>query len=237
MKDQPKISFYSVNAIEPTEPEPIVDPLQYIEVMYGGSAYNKAYEWKTLESSVRHRTTSSFARKNSGNNYSPVTAITNVIEMTGNLRSVSKIKNTSIQTIFSDVEQIGLIGKDGYENHYWRKDGNYIAGHIGDWAKQALAKYGVSIGCSQLGNFHYTQVKYEIDQNRPFLLSTGAYGNYNNQVIAAYAYTRFRNTQTGYFKTFIKVADGHATSGRYIDLITIVDRKITDVELFTIEYK
>ena len=232
-ESQPKLSLF---ASSPKEPEPIENPLQYIEKIYGGSAYNEAYEWKTLESAVRHRTTNTFTRKNSGNNYSPVTAITNVIEITGNLRNTSKIKSTGIQTIFSDVEQIGLAGKNGYSNYFWKADGNYVAGCVGDWAKQALAKYGVSIRCSQMGNFQYPQIKYEIDKSRPFLLSTGTYGNYKSQVVTAYAYTRFQNKESKNFKTFIKVADGHATSGRYIDLITIVDRKITDVELFTIEY-
>ena len=52
-------------------------------------------------------------------------------------------------------------------------------------------------------------------------LATIGHAHYRNHAVAAYAYTRLRRVGDGAIKTYVKISDGHRSSGRYIDLATI----------------
>ena len=68
----------------------------------------------------------------------------------------------------------------------------------------------------------YDKIKSEINMQRPFLLNiVGSHSDYANHAVAGYAYTRLKSESTGYYKSFLKVADGLVHSGRYIDIATI----------------
>ena len=70
----------------------------------------------------------------------------------------------------------------------------------------------------------YNNIKTEISNNRPIYLSLLAGGDtaytepdLGHDVIG-YAYTRLKSSTTGNYKSFLKVADGWYSHGRYIDL-------------------
>lgn len=52
-----------------------------------------------------------------------------------------------------------------------------------------------------------------IEPNHPY---------YSYYHVAGYAYTRLQNNSSGYYKSYVKVADGWASAGRYIDMATII---------------
>ena len=70
----------------------------------------------------------------------------------------------------------------------------------------------------------YNLIKQEIDANHFCILGITDELNvtYKDHFVYPYAYTRFRNSQTGNYKSFLKVADGWTDTGRYVDMSTIV---------------
>ena len=204
----PGISLFSSGGLDSNGA--IINPTDYIEKYYPGSLENTAVDWRSLEQYTRHRTMSSFNRTYVGN--CGPTAITNIVEITGNMRNISKIKNESISSIYATVEKIGLDSK-------WFNSGG--TNNEGQYMQAVLKHYGVRVRFTEIYSATYEKVKNEIDKNRPFLFSINGYANgTTGHLVTAYAYTRFRNSQ-GHFKSFIKVADGWADSGRYIDMSTV----------------
>lgn len=205
---------------------PIDDPIAYIDAVYGGGAYNKAYEWKNvLGTYVKHREMNQFSSVYTNYNCGS-TALTNLIETAGNFYNISAIKNKNINTIYANVEKIGL------NNGWFAMDsssgvpGTYFAS-MNNYMDTVLNSYGISHQTTRKWNTSsttYNLIKQEIDANHFCILGiTDALDvTYKSHFVYPYAYTRFRNSQTGNYKSFLKVADGWTDTGRYVDMSTIV---------------
>ena len=195
----------------------IVDPLLYIEAVYGGGTYT-ATEWKNvLEPYTKYRIMNNFNSAYPNNCCGP-TAITNLIETAGAYRNISTIKNKNAQTIFTTVENIGL------NNGWFHSSGTYFSS-MRNYMVTALSAFGVSVTSGNTyTNLTYNIMKQEIDANRFCILGVSGHEPYGNHFVYPYAYTRFQNTQNGYLKSFLKVADGWSGSGRYVDMGTVANK-------------
>lgn len=205
---------------------PIDDPIAYIDAVYGGGAYNKAYEWKNvLGTYVKHREMDQFSSVYTNYNCGP-TALTNLIETAGNFYNISAIKNKNINTIYANIEKIGLDNGWFAMDSYSGRPGTYFA-TMNNYMDTVLNSYGVSHQMTRKWNTSsttYNLIKQEIDANHFCILGITDELNvtYKNHFVYPYAYTRFRNSQTGNYKSFLKVADGWTDTGRYVDMSTIV---------------
>ena len=61
----------------------------------------------------------------------------------------------------------------------------------------------------------------ELKNHRPFYLTLRAYPGYGNHGVVGYAYTRLQSKTTGYYLSFVKIADGWANYGRYLGITSL----------------
>lgn len=172
-----------------------------------------AHEWNNnYENYVTFRTTSDFPGYN---NHCGPTAITNLIEMIGDYRNISTITSKSYTTIFAQVANKGI--QEGYFSNNSGSSWSTLNSYIDD----CFAIYGVNVTVSSDNTVTYNDVKTQINANRPFYLSLHNHSSYGNHGVAGYAYSQFISETTGFPKSFIKIADGWAHHGRYIDMYDI----------------
>lgn len=203
----------------------ISNPQSYAQAKYGDGPF-VCYEWKNnYENYVKFRVTSSYPYSN----HCGPTAITNLIEMIGNYKNIGNITKYAHTGIFNKVIALGIA--NGY---YTSANGSYDS-TLNTYIKQSFAQFGVNVTVSSttltISNV-YSNIKTQINANRPFYLSLQNHSSYGNHGVAAYAYTRFIAQASGNYKSFVKIADGRYTSGRYIDMYdlttqTSIMRKIT----------
>ena len=53
-------------------------------------------------------------------------------------------------------------------------------------------------------------------------MSLTAHNAYQNHAVVCFAYTRMVSSSTGYYKTYLKIADGLNDEPRYIDLSSAI---------------
>lgn len=186
----------------------IAHPIPYANRHYEGPFVN--YEYRNVfENHVPFRTTGDYSGYN---NHCGPTAITNLIEMIGSYRGIYSINKYSHNEIFRKVANYGI--KKGYFSNAngspWEYESNFVKG--------AFSLFGVNVTMLTTEEVTYNNVKYYINLDRPFYLTLKGHSSYGNHAVAGYAYTRFVSTTTGYYKSFIKIADGWNSTGRYIDL-------------------
>ena len=80
-----------------------------------------------------------------------------------------------------------------------------------DYIDATLDSYGVShqnVNTVKSSSLSYNVIKNKIDANHFCILGVVDHDVYTSHFVYPYAYTRFKNSQTGYYKSFLKVADG-----------------------------
>lgn len=190
----------------------IYHAVDYANANYAGPF--SAYEWNNhLEQYCKFRTTKNFSGYS---NHCAPTAITNLIEMKGAYSGNSNITSKSYQTIFSTVAQYGIA------NGYYTQSGGSSQSTLNSYIKGSFASFGMNVSVTTK-TASYNNVKTEIENSRPFYLTLKqgngtAYTKSSGYGVVGYAYTRLKSTTTGNYKSFLKVADGWHTDGRYIDL-------------------
>lgn len=194
----------------------IYNAVDYANANYAGPF--SAYEWDNhLEQYCKFTIMDSFPGYN--DHCSP-TAITNLIEMKGAYSGNSNITSKSEQTIFSTVVKHGL------DNEYYvngTASGITYYSTLNKYIKESFSLFGMNVSVTNK-TASYNNIKTEISNNRPIYLSLLAGGDtaytepdLGHDVIG-YAYTRLKSSTTGNYKSFLKVADGWYSHGRYIDL-------------------
>lgn len=198
----------------------IDDPLAYANDVYG--AYNLVcHEYRNaFENHCKFRNSHYYSFLPVGHwtgACGPI-AVTNLIEMIGNYRNNSMIKSTNHEDIFDKVAYHGEL--NGYYSPYSG------TGYAPELIKEGFRQFGLNATVT-FKTATYANIKTEIDNNRPFYISLMNYEYYcrydgntlkSGHAVAGYAYTRFLNRDTGYYKSFVKIADGWASSGRYLDI-------------------
>jgi hypothetical protein len=67
----------------------------------------------------------------------------------------------------------------------------------------------------------YSRISTELENQRPFYLTLNDHSYYGDHGVAGFAYTRLQSETTGYYLSFVKIADGWSHSGRYLDISSI----------------
>ena len=215
----------------------IVAPDLYIKYFYGDYPVT-CVEWKSLEQYCKHRNGDMFRNSSAipNGNCGP-TAITNLLETVGNIRNISMIKNTNVYNMYSNIERIGIDKKYILTPSTLFPTGYTDGFKVGAFIQAVFKAYGVNVTSRSIGSFSYETIKKEINANRPFLITLEEHETYGGKgeghIVMGYAYTRFQYTHNKGIKSFVKVADGWADSGRYIDLATVVGK--WDQEIWTAE--
>lgn len=143
------------------------------------------------------------------------TAITNLLRMVGEIKNNAYVKSKSDAEIYTDVVSIGT------NNGYYDVDEGTYRSSLNQYLRVCFANYGMSSTVSSYTGVTYERAKTEIDNHRPFYISLINHTNYGNHGVAALAYTRLQSSSTGYYKSFVKIADGWLSDGRYLDIADI----------------
>ncbi len=193
---------------------PIDDPFEWADTYYEGPFVYSGESINEFEDYCNFRRTSNFSGYY--NNCAP-TAITNLIEMLGEYHNYSKITDDTYREIYENVATYGI--NEGYyvndkENGttYWSTLNKYIKGSFDLYDLSAT----VTSRTATLSN-----IKTELTNHRPFYLTLYSHPEYGNHGVAGYAYTRLISETTGYYLSFLKIADGWASHGRYLDITSI----------------
>ncbi len=206
--------------------EYITDPIAYANSHYEGPF--KAHEWKnTYEDYCNFNTMYDFklmqSQPTGQYTYYPnccvATALTNLLEMRGEKEGIHSITRYPAVTLFKIIhETIGM--QNGYYASTQGVPAELVSPYIQHVLDYFLTDYSYYVLVPT-----YSNIKSRIDNEEPFLLDLLSHDTYatgySDHAVAAYAYTRLKSETTGYFKSFVKVADGKVHAGRYIDVATI----------------
>lgn len=197
----------------PVQTRVITDPVAWADAYYKGPFL--AYEWKnpfeSSDSQRKYRTTGDFPGYQ--DHCSP-TSITNLIEIIGYYRNYSPVTSKSASQIFTTVAQLGI------RNGYYKNPGGTTPSSLPAYIRQSFAEFGINVSVSS-STVTYDRVKTAINAYKPFHISLRSNAIYGNHGVAAYAYTRLKSQATGYYFSFVKIADGWGSSGRYLTISSL----------------
>lgn len=152
-------------------------------------------------------------------------AVTNMLVMRGDYENKYSITRYTPQEIYTNGLSYGLA-TDSTVNPgltlYVRNIG-VDPGDVPTYVKGAVRRI-VSNAAYTKKTATFANIKSELTARRPFVLEmfkNATDSGYPKHAVAAYAYNRLVSSTTGAYKSFVKVADGEVTAGRYIDIATI----------------
>lgn len=184
----------------------IDDPYEYADSKYDGPFVHDESKNK-FEKYCNYWTTKDYA---TGENCGP-TAITNLLRMVGEYQDNKNVTSKTDSEIYQDVVEIGIQNSyySGNEGTYRATSAQYVQVCFNDYGMNATVKNK---------SVSYDAAKTEIDNDRLFYLSLWKHDNYGTHAVACFAYARLKSSSTGYYKSFLKIADGWVHSGRYLDM-------------------
>ncbi len=197
-----------------SDPE-IVNPITHANQNYQGPFVSNDYV-NNWENYMTFYKTSYFTNAYPGyyvSNHCGPTAITNMICSYGNRYNNSFIQSHTYLSIFYDVAILGT------SNWYFSTLGTPMA-TAGTYIDAAFDMYNINATVYGQTIISYNNVKNALNNNRLLYTMLTNHSIYGNHAVVTYAYTRLISTTTGLYKTYLKVADGWNTSGRYIDTAT-----------------
>lgn len=195
----------------------IPNPIKHANDNYKGPFVCNDYinKW---DSSMRYYTTDYGTQHNYKGHCAP-TAITNLILAVGT-RYPSKLSFKNANNVFVNVANVG--SNNGY---YSKSGGGTKRTNLPAYIKKSFNYYNVSpyvSACTQIAPKNaYETVKNHLALNRLVYVSlseNSIYCDNQGHGVICFAYTRLRSTSTGWYKTYLKLADGWNNSGRYLDL-------------------
>ncbi|MEE0256879.1 hypothetical protein [Evtepia sp.] len=189
----------------------IDDPAAWAKSEYGGTF--TATEWKNaFENYCKFRTMDTFSQVNGVNysNHCGPTAITNLLEIVARYRGYSGVPYNNITQVFSQVAQFG-ISKGYFINDVYTGFDTSTA-----YVKECFSLYSINTSVTNK-TINYNNVKTAINGYNPLFIALQSHGIYGSHFVTGYAYTCFTN-ESGQTASFIKIADGWNSSGRYLPL-------------------
>ena len=197
--------------ISPYVSYPITDPIEWANRYYQGPFVGTSDYKNEFENYCNFRTYSDFPEFKSA--CGPI-AITNLMETIGSYNDYPQITNRSYQEIFN------LVVNYGIQNGYYSNGGGanfsrfhaYISGSFDALSLTARTSDKVA---------SFANIKNELNNHRPFIISLYSHSYYKNHFVFGYAYNRVQSETTGDYISFVKIADGHNSSGRYLDIASI----------------
>lgn len=189
----------------------ITDPYDYADENYVGPF--SLDEWcNPYENYVPFILMSSFSGYS---NHCGPTAILNLMETIGYCYMFPELVNSDRVTRFNQVAQLGIS-----KGYFINGNGTYFA-DFDDYLEDAFSLFGISTTVTTVCGASYTEIKSQVDSGHPFCLGLVGHSYYKNHFVEGYAYCRLKSDTTGDYKSFVKIADGWDSSGRYIDITTI----------------
>lgn len=207
----------------------ITDPYQDATAIYGGTFVNTEYynEWGTyLDTSGYSFYTASDAPQYN-NACGPVT-ITNIIS--------AYEKRFPERRDIPDADTVMDMVVDYGEDHWKYINGNYTfyyRANLGTtpetipyYVLDCLNAYDIPTNVLGMYSVNYEQLKYHLEEGTLLFMRLFNHPTYNSSSyghdVMCYAYTRLRSETTGYYKTYLKIADGYSSSARYLDLADVI---------------
>lgn len=190
---------------------PIDDPYEWADTYYDGPFVYSGESINEFEKYCNFRTTSNFSGYR---NHCAPTAITNLLEMIGSYKGYSKINNATYKEIFENVANYGI------KNNYFSSADGSPHNTLNSFIKGSFGLYGVNVTVSSK-TATFSNIKTELTNHRPFYLTLIDHPAYGDHGVATYAYTRLKSETTGYYLSFVKIADGWVSYGRYLDIASL----------------
>lgn len=194
----------------------ISDTIAHANQYYQGPFVTYSYrnDW---ENYATFRRTLNFQPTGEGN--CGPTALTNFVEMFGARFNMSSITSNTYTQLYSYIRTLGL-------NNDWYllgNDGGMPIPTIPAYFKAICDKYGIYYNAGSIINKTptYDNIVYQLNNGGPFILCTIDHGYYKTHAVTAYGYIRLVSQTTGWYKSYVKICDGLASSGRFIDMSTI----------------
>lgn len=157
-------------------------------------------------------------------NHCGPTAITNLILACGN-RYPSKISYSSANTVFKNVVTVGL------NNNYYSTGSGTANSTALQYIRNSFALYSAYPTLYGNNSVTYNNIVYALTNEALLYVMLSNHETYGNHAVVCFAYCRLVSETTGWYKTYMKVADGWGSSGRYIDLGSALTAKYVSVNL------
>jgi len=190
---------------------PITDPFEWADEYYEGPFVATEYWQNDFEAYCNYRTTGDFSGYE---DHCGPTAITNLLEMIGGYNDYSSITSEDYEDIFEAVADYGI------ENNYYNNPGGSPRSTLPDYIEGAFDLFDVTVTVTNY-TATYSRISTELENQRPFYLTLNDHSYYGDHEVAGFAYTRLQSETTGYYLSFVKIADGWSHSGRYLDISSI----------------
>lgn len=228
---------YQVNNDDPPPDPAITDPFEHAAYIYGGTYVCNDYV-NSWESYMRFYDTVDFLYLDDGyDNHCGPTAITNIILSVANRYNILPLRNTAATSVFRTVAGIGL-------NHtpvpYYLSvertiDGEPRKGTLlettRDYITDCFAYYEVPVSVSTEWSYvSYSTIYNALLREGLMYLSLVGHPRYGNHAVVVYACTRLREETFGEYVSYLKIADGWANGGRYVDCSTLESASCWEVQ-------
>ena len=206
----------------------ITDAGVYAHNVYGGTW--TCTDWcNPWQNSEHYAVTSEFSDYQ---NHCCPTAITNAIKMYGKQYNHYTIKNSSNLSVFNKVME---ANDEAPEPYYTCEDGTF-PDDADDFIKAAFRKYNVTVTMYGRYDCNLQNLKNAVTSDRLMYISLREYGKqeynskgelvwkpYGNHGVIGFAWSRMTRSSDLGDKHFIKIADGHNRSGRYLELSLLIE--------------
>lgn len=201
----------------------ITDAGVYAKNVYGGTwtctAWNN--QW---ESYANFATTSNFSGYS---NHCGPTAITNAIKMYGNKYNNSTIKNSTNSQVFAKVIQ---ANQDAGGTYYNGDDGTWD-NKANSFIKDSFKKINVNVSVYGKYYCNVQNIKNATTADRLMYIMLHNYGKpYGDHAVIGYAWSRMTRSSDLGDKHFVKIADGHKSSARYIEVSLFINDQYWEIK-------
>ena len=206
----------------------VTDPYTHANNNYAGPFVYSDHinKW---DSYIKYKRTTDFSTVNGTTYYNHCgpTAYVNILLAYAHRYNNSKIKNTA----HSDLFRMCAASSPWYVNSSGPMGGSLNVLTNANII-QCFSSYGVDKRDQVKGiyNITYNNVKSSLNANSLLLVMLMGHDYYGDHQILAFAYTRLKSSNTGAYKTYLKVADGWSSSARYLDLATATSDQYWEVK-------
>lgn len=201
----------------------ITDAGVYAKNVYGGTwkctAWNN--EW---EEYANFATTGNFPGYK---NHCGPTAITNAIKMYGNKYNYSII-NSSNTSVFNKVIQANTDAG----NIYYNGDDGTWNDTANDFIKDSFKKFNVTVFLDGMLHCNLENLKFSTTNDRLMYIMLHTYGKpYGDHHVIGYAWSCMTRSSDLGDKHFVKICDGHKSSGRYLELSLLLEDYYWEIQV------
>lgn len=210
----------------------ITNPFTHASTWYNGPYVANDWQnhWESNGSTIECHSTSEFSNLGNGYvNHCGPTAITNMLIIYGNRFGTSSINNKTDDNIFLTVARIGTSNLY-YVNTNALGLGGTANFSANSYILDSFDAFNVSgITVNGRYNLNYTNVEISLRNDRLLYLLLDDHDCYGDHHVVCYAYTRLVSSTDSSYATYLKVADGWASSPRYIDMASVAGDKYWEV--------